>query len=344
MSMPMARGIGTAVALALLAAACGGSGEPEDRTVTLLTHDSFSVPSEVLEAFTAETGIEIELLALGDAGQLVSQAVLTVDDPLGDVLFGIDNTFLQRGLDAELFVPYESARLGGVIEELRLDPGHRVTPIDYGDVCLNYWIDALDTEPPESLDDLLDPAHADQLVVESPETSSPGLAFLLATIATYGDGWEDYWAGLRANGVAVTSGWEDAYYGEFVAGGGSRSIVVSYATSPPAEVIFAAEPIDSPPTGVVTESCFRQVEFAGILRGTPRVGAAQRLIDFLLSPEFQESVPLSMFVFPAVEATPLPREFVDHVAPVDEPLSLDPAAIEANRDAWTERWVEIVLR
>ena len=329
--------------LVIVAVACGED-DPTTASITLLTHDSFAIPAEVLDEFTADTGIEVEILSAGDTGQLVAEAILTAGSPLGDVLFGIDNTFLQRGLDAAIFEPYESPRLVDVPTEFQLDDRHRVTPIDYGDVCLNYWIDALPGEAPTSLDDLLDPVYADQLVVQSPETSSPGLAFLLATIAEYGDGWEDYWAGLRANGVAVTAGWEQAYYGEFVAGGGSRSIVVSYASSPPAEVIFAAEPIDSPPTGVVTSSCYRQIEFAGVLAGTDAPVAARRFIDFMLLPKFQNEVPLSMFVFPVSTEATLPPEFVDHVEPARDPYILDPAEVEANRDRWTDRWVEIVLR
>lgn len=326
------------------AAAADDSPSIEGTTVTLLTHDSFNLSPGTLEAFTAQTGVTVEQLAVGDAGQLVAEAVLTAGSPLGDVLFGIDNTFLQRGLDADIFEPYRSPGLDDVPERFQLDPENRVTPIDYGDVCLNYWIDALEGPPPAGLDDLTSPAFADQLVVQSPETSSPGLAFLLATIARYGDGWEDYWAALRANGVAVTAGWSDAYYGEFTAGGGDRPIVVSYASSPPAEVIFADPPVDAPPTGVVTDGCYRQIEFAGVLAGADNPAGARALIDFMLTPAFQNDVPLNMFVFPVASSATLPDVFVEHAVLADDPLMIDPATVEANRDQWTDRWVEIVLR
>ncbi len=312
-------------------------------TVTLLTHDSFSLSEGTLAEFTAQTGVNVELLEVGDAGTLVAEAILTKDAPLGDVLFGIDNTFLQRGLDAGIFRRYRSPALDGVPEDLQLDQRHRVTPVDYGDVCVNYWKDAVPWEP-VTLDELTFSEFADQFVVQHPETSSPGLAFLLATIAFYGDGWEQYWADLRANGVSVTSGWEDAYYGEFVAGGGDRSVVVSYASSPPTEVIYADPPTDVAPTGVITDSCYRQIEFAGILRGTDNEAGARALIDFMLSETWQNDVPLNMFVYPVLESATLPPEFVEHTAVPPYPLMLDPAEIEANRDAWTERWVEIVLR
>ena len=343
--------------LGLLAAACGdddssGGGEPDastpvdisGTTVTLMTHDSFYVSDSVFEAFTAETGATVELLQVGDAGTMVSEAILTKDAPLADVLFGIDNTFLQRGLDAELFDAYASSNLSGVFPELVLDDQNRVTPIDFGDVCINYWIDALPegAEPPMSLEDLTDPVFADEVVVQSPESSSPGLAFLLATINGTDD-WEQYWADLVANGVSVTAGWEDAYYGEFTAGGGDRSIVVSYASSPPAEVIFADPPVEVAPTGVLLDSCFRQIEFAGILAGTDNRAGAEALIDFMLTPTYQEDVPLNMFVFPALEAAALPPEFVEFASVAEDPQIIAPADIEANRDTWVERWVEIVL-
>ncbi len=359
--------LAAAAALVLVAAACsgtdaGGSEAPESAqradetvaegddlsgtTVTLLTHDSFNLSPETLEAFTEFTGIKVEQLATGDAGALVAQACLTAGEPLGDVLFGIDNTFLQRGLDCGIFEPYASPGLGDVPDHFELDGEHRVTPIDFGDVCLNYWVDSFDGSPPppSSLDDLIDPAYADMLAVQSPETSSPGLAFLLATIARYGDGWEDYWAALRDNGVSVTAGWEDAYYGEFIAGGGDRPIVVSYASSPPAEVIFADPPVDEPPTGVVTASCYRQIEFAGVLAGADNPGGARALIDFMLTPTFQNDVPLNMFVFPVADSATLPAEFVEHAQIAEDPFILDPAEVEAQRNAWTDRWVEIVLR
>ncbi len=312
-------------------------------TLTLATHDSFAYSDGLFESFTEATCIEVEQVAAGDAGQMVSAAILTQGNPTADVMFGVDNAFLQRALDADLFSRHRSPLLDTVDSALQLDDQNRVTPIDFGDVCVNYWIDALPGDAPTSLDDLIDPVNADQFVTENPETSSPGFAFLLATIARYGDGWEDYWQALVDNGVTVTAGWEDAYYGEFVAGGGERSMVTSYASSPPAEVLFANPPVDSPPTGVLFDSCFRQIEFAGVLTGTEHPLAAGELIDFMLSAEFQQDIPLNMFVYPANGDTELPQTFVDFGALADEPLILDPAVIEANREAWTDRWVEIVL-
>ena len=313
-------------------------------TVRLLTHDSFSVSDGLFDNFTLETGIDVEVVNAGDAGELVSRAILTAGQPEADVLYGVDNTFLQRALDADIFMAYSSPGLASVPDELKLDPENRVTPIDYGDVCVNYWRDELAVAP-TSIADLTKPELASSFVTMDPEASSPGFAFLLATIATYGDdGWQDYWRQLTEGGVAVTSGWTDAYYGQFIAGGGEKAIVTSYATSPVAEMIFATSDIDQPPTGVIADSCFRQIEFAGVLAGTENPDAAALLIDFLLSETFQADIPLNMFVFPANRDVEPPESFLEWAAEVEDPLTLSPSEIEENRARWTDEWAEIVLR
>ncbi|MBT8164811.1 MAG: thiamine ABC transporter substrate-binding protein [Acidimicrobiia bacterium] len=326
--------------LALAATACSSDGSD---TLTLLTHDSFAISQSTLDAFTEETGIEVELLSGGDAGAMLAQAILTKDNPIADVIFGIDNTFLSRAVDEEITLPYVASALEDVHPFTRLDATNRFTPIDYGDVCLQYEKAAVGELDPSGL--FYNPFFGDQLVVEDPATSSPGLAFLLATIAAFPDGWQDYWRVLRQEGVLVVPGWEEAYYGEFSgASDGDRPIVVSYASSPVAEVVFATEPIDEPTTAIVEESCFRQVEFAGVLDGTDARAEAEQFIDFMLSTEFQEDIPLNMYVFPALRGAALPPVFVEHAVIVDEPLGLEPAVIAANRDRWIEEWTEIVLR
>ncbi|MBY5162488.1 thiamine ABC transporter substrate-binding protein [Salsipaludibacter albus] len=321
---------------------------PQDPAVQLVTHDSFAISDDVLAAFTDQTGYEVEVLRSGDAGATVNAAVLTAGNPQGDVLFGVDNTLLSRALDAEVFVPHEPAEADALDPALVLDDQWRVTPIDRGDVCLNYDVSAYtDGEPPSTLDDLTEPDYAGQLVVENPATSSPGLAFLLATYSTFGeDGWEQYWEDLVANDVAVSAGWEDAYYGVFSGAAGSegdRPLVVSYASSPPAEVIFAEEELDEAPTGVITASCFQQVEFAGVLAGTDNEAGARALVDFMVQPEFQADIPLQMFVFPARTDVELPPEFVEYSAVPDDPITMDPATIDDRREELVQRWTEIVL-
>ncbi len=338
------------LALALLAAACGSGGDGGRATVTLVTHDSFAVSDGVLAAFERDHDVDVRILQGGDAGQVVNQAILTRDRPQGDVLFGVDTTFLSRALEAGIFEPYESPAASAVPDRFKEDAEHRVTPVDHGEVCLNYdvgWFADRDLAPPSSLDDLADPRYRDLLVVENPATSSPGLAFLLASVARYGeDGWLDWWSAVRDNGVLVVDGWEQAFDGDFSAGAGAgdRPIVVSYASSPPVAVYFAdPQPAESP-IGVVTASCFEQVEYAGVLAGTDHPEEARALVDFMLSPAFQEDVPLSMFVFPAVEGTALPVVFTRFAEVPDDPLTLPIDVIGEGRDRWTDEWTATVLR
>lgn len=310
--------------------------------LTLVAYDSFAVSDGVFEEFEADTGITVTVLTGGDTGAMVATAILNSGNPVADVMWGIDNTNLCRALDADVFSPYTSPVLDDLDAALILDPQHRVTPVDVSDICVNYWIDRVAVAP-ESLDDLRLPDNASTFVTQNPETSAPGMGFLLATIVEYGDEWESYWQDLADNGVAVTAGWEDAYSGEFIAGGGDRAIVTSYASSPVAEVLFAAEPIDTPPTAVVVDTCFRSIESAGILAGTDNPGAAALLVDFLAGPTMQADLALNNFVYPANTTVALPPEFAEFGPLADDPYTLSPEVIAANRDAWTDRWVEIVL-
>lgn len=336
--------------LALVAAGCGddsGDGDKPEELV-LLTHDSFVVSEGLIDQFRSETGIALRVLRAGDAGTVTSQAILTQDAPIADVIYGIDNTFLSRALDADIFVPHRAENIDAVAPGLDVD--ERVTPIDFGDVCLNYDKASLQDrglEIPPDLRSLTGPAYAGQLVVEDPSTSSPGLAFLLATIATFPEDaeytWKDFWRELRANDVLVAPDWSAAYYSEFAGGGsGDRPLVVSYASSPPAGVIFTDPPPAVAPTGVVLPGCFRQVEYAGVLRGTASERWAKELVDWMLREPFQEDLPLNMFVFPALAEAALPFEFIEHTEIPEQPVTMDPAVIGENRERWIEEWREIM--
>jgi thiamine transport system substrate-binding protein len=337
-----------AAGVALVTAGCGGSDEAAG-DVVLVTHDSFAVSKPVVRAFERETGLRLRVLQTGDAGEALNKALLTAGDPQGDVFFGVDNNLLSRALEADVFEPYESAELERVPKPYRLDDQHRVTPIDHGEVCLNVdkeWFRSRRIEPPKTLAQLTELRYRGLLVVENPATSTPGLAFMLATVAAFGDGWTDFWRNLRANDVLVVDGWEEAYTVRFSgsSGKGSRPIVVSYASSPPAEVIFAGRPLAEAPTAVVEASCFRQVELAGVLRGAPNEQGARELIDFMLSPAFQRDVPTSMFVFPVRAGVALPSAFERWAVVPARPLSLPPEEIGANRDRWIREWTDVVLR
>lgn len=333
------------LATSLLAAACSSDGDPE--MLTLFTHDSFAdaVTDETFAAFTEETGIAVDVVPGGDAGSVVTQAALTKDNPLGDVLFGVDDTFLSRAIENDVFEAYQSGLLSSVDPAL-VPSTDLVTPIDFGDVCFNYdkaYFETADLEVPSSLEQLATETYAPLITVEHPATSSPGLAFMLATIAELGEeGWLDWWRQMKEAGVNVVPDWNTAYYGEFTRYDGASPIVLSYASSPPAEVIFSETPLDVAPTGVVEAGCYRQVEYAGVMAGTEHPEAAGALIDFMLSKEFQETIPSNWFVFPANQQAALPQEFIEHTTVPAAPARLDPDVIAENRDRWLREWVSVM--
>jgi thiamine transport system substrate-binding protein len=349
LSTTVAVGIAAVIGLA----ACGDE-DAGPRRVTLVAYDSFPVAdtslNEALDAFTEETGIQVHLLSAGDTGTMVSKAVLTAGNPEGDVMWGVDNTFLSRALDADVFEAYPPSGVDALRPELRsVAPDDRVTPVTFGDVCVNYdieWFAEQELQPPSSWEDLTDPIYRDLLVVQNPASSSPGLAFFLGTVATTnGSAWEAYWTALVDNGVEVVDGWTEAYYERFSwAGGGPRPLVVSYGSSPPAEVLFADPPRTDAPTGVVEDTCVRQVEFAGVLRGAADPEAARELMDFLISDRFQRELPLNLFVYPANARTELPQVFLDHAVVPDNPLFVDSTTVDENRAEWIDEWTELVLR
>lgn len=325
-----------------------GSRKP---VVTLMTHDSFSISQEAMSVFEEKYQARLVILKSGDAGEALNKAILSKNNPLADIFYGVDNTFLSRALKADMFVPYAPQNLDEVDQALRLDPENRLIPVDFGDVCLNYdihWFQDKNLAMPTMLEDLIRPEYKDLTVVQNPATSSPGLAFLLATISRFGqEGYVDYWQKLKANGVVVTNGWKEAYWGEFTAASeGERPIVVSYGSSPAAEVFFSKTELNQAPTGVVTGNgaAFRQIEFAGILKGTSRLDLAQKTMDFLLSREFQQDIPLQMFVFPVNKEAVLPEVFIKHAHMADAPAALDPGLMDEKRDEWIREWTENILQ
>jgi thiamine transport system substrate-binding protein len=332
----------------LILSACSPKGPV---TLTVMTHDSFAASESVVAAFEKANNVKVVFLKSGDAGAALNKAILTADAPLADVFYGVDNTFLSRALDAGIYLPYASALLAQIPVEFKLDPKNRALPVDYGDVCINYdkaYFSAHNLPVPVTLEDLAKPVYSHLLAVENPATSSPGLAFLLATIRHFGpNGYLDYWNSLRANGVVVVDGWETAYYTNFSgsSGHGSQPLVVSYASSPAAEVVFSTTPLKDSPIGSILGpgTCFRQIEFVGILKGTKNLTLAEKFVDFMLGQQFQEDMPLQMYVFPVNPAARFPDVFTKYAQIPDQPAILDPAVIAAGRDRWVQAWTETVL-
>lgn len=363
--------------LGILLAACGGAASPtaaptqeatvastssaaatgttapssEQRTLTVMTHDSFNASDDVLKAFEQANNVKLNILKSGDAGAALNKAILARDNPLADVFYGVDNTFLSRALEADIYAPLTStATTFGAEFQLDTSNPPRVVPVDYGDVCINYdkaFFQDKNIAVPQNLEDLIKPEYKSLLVVENPATSSPGLAFMLATVSHFGaDKYLDYWKQLKVNDVKVVDGWEAAYNTEFSgsSGKGPRPLVVSYASSPPVEVVYAKEPPkDAPTASIIGDgACFRQIEYVGILKGAKNPDLAQKFVDFLLSTQFQEDMPLQMYVFPVNSQAKLPEVFTKYAQIPAKPATLAPDDIAKNRDTWIQQWTEAV--
>ncbi len=341
--------------LILLLAACQPTIDPASpQTLTVITHDSFSVSSELVTQFEETNNAKLVFIQGGDTGSVLNRLILTSinnDTPEADVFYGLDNTFLSRALEHDLFESYQAEDLAKIPTEFQLDPSSKVLPVDYGDVCINYdkaYFKENNLALPTSLQDLTKPEYKGLLVVENPATSSPGLAFMFATIAEFGEeGWLNWWQAMRENQIVVVSDWETAYYTNFSgsSGKGPQPMVVSYASSPAAELIYAQTELSESPTAslVAPGMCWRQVEFVGILKNSPNRDLAEKFVDFLFSEEFQEDVPMQMFVFPVLPEAVLPEDFVTASQIPDVTGSLDPALIAQNRDQWINDWTETVI-
>ncbi len=341
-SLRLAQGI----AFLILLTSCAPAGP---KNLTVMTHDSFAVSENVIQAFEDANDAKVTFIKSGDAGEALNKAVLTRDAPLADVFYGVDNTFLSRALDAGIYESYQSSALSDVADEFKLDKTNQAVPVDFGDVCINYdkkYFAGKNLQVPQSLEDLAKPEYKGLLVVEDPATSSTGLAFLLATRAHFGDGYLDYWKSLKENGVVVVDGWETAYNTNFSgsSGHGPQPLVVSYGSSPAAEVVFANPPITDAPTASIIgpDTCFRQIEFVGILKGTKNRALAEKFVDFMLSMQFQEDMPLQMFVYPVNKNAALPEAFTRYAQAPAQTASISPDDIAANRDAWIEAWTKVM--
>ncbi len=329
----------TASSPSATAGPASSSAPTESTQLRVITHDSFALPDALIADFKAKTGYDVVFNAPGDAGTVVNQLVLTKGAPIADVVFGIDNTFAGRAFSEDVLSPYTSTALPADAASFAADGSGRLTPIDFGDVCLNAdtkWFQAKGLAVPVSLDDLLKPEYKDLLVVANPATSSPGLAFLLATIAAKGDpGYLDYWKALRDNGLKVVKGWTEAYTVEFSgsSGKGKRPLVLSYASSPAFE----------PATQSLNQTCFRQIEYAGVVAGSANQVGAGKFIDFLLSAKVQAAIPDQMYMYPVDSSVKLPKDWAAHAVLPEQPFTLPADQISASRDGWIKAWTAAVI-
>jgi len=355
------------VLLLLATVACGDDDEEEaastatptamatptrPQELVVMVHSAFDIEKGIIAEFEQANNAKLVLLDAGSSGAGLNRAILEKDNPSADLLYGIDNTFLGRALREEIFVTYKSPMMANVPAHLVLDETFHVTPVDYGYVNINYdkaFLTDNNMEPPTSLEELTQPQWKGRFVVENPSTSSPGLAFLIATVSYFGEDddydYLDFWRDLRANGVLVKESWSDAYYTDFSKYGGDRPLIVSYATSPAAEVFFSEEPLSEAPTGnvLVDLATFLQIEGIGILKGSDNVELAQKFIDFVLGMSFQEDFPDKMFVYPVNSQAKTPDFFKFAQVPT-LPADISPATIDEKREEWIDAWTKVVLR
>jgi thiamine transport system substrate-binding protein len=337
-----------AILLAAVVAGCSLVGTDDKpagaKDVVLVTHDSFVLPKQLIARFDRQSGYHLVVHASGDGGTLTNKLVLTQGDPTGDVAFGVDNTFASRALDADVFTKSDVPLPAGAQQYVVPGDDGRLAPIDNGNVCVNIdpgWFADRQMPPPRSLDDLVKPAYRGLLALPGATTSSTGLAFLLGTIGKYGDGWSDWWKKLVANDATITNGWTQAYETDFTQGGGHGKdpIVVSYDSSPAFTVPKGS---NTSTTKALLDTCFRQVEYAGVLTGAANPKGAKEFVEYLLSPEVQKALPDAMYVFPVRRGTPLPTAWTRFAVQPQHPYAVSPAQISAHRDAWLREWSDIV--
>ncbi|MFT3971157.1 MAG: thiamine ABC transporter substrate-binding protein [Micropruina sp.] len=352
-------GSGALLAAAGLLAGCSGAAGPssvpataspsaltESKTLTVVTHDSFALSEELKKEFATSTGYSVKYVQPGDGGALVNQLILSKDSPLGDVVFGIDNTFAGRALSAGVVTPYTPASLPESVATLAADDSGRLTAIDKGDVCVNAdkkWFADNKLALPATLDDLTKPEYKNLLVVQNPASSSPGLAWLTATVGAKGDpGYVDYWTALKNNGVKVVKGWTEAYSTEFSgsSGKGTRPLVVSYSTSPAFEVPKGGKESN---TTALLQTCFRQVEYAGVIAGAQNEVGARKFIDFLLTKKVQADIPGQMYMYPADSSVALPKDWQQFAPLAEQPFTVPAETISAKRDGWIREWTATVI-
>jgi thiamine transport system substrate-binding protein len=333
--------VGTALLLLLAGTAAASPAVEQEAQLVVYAYDSFVAewgPAPlIVPKFEEEHGVRVEVISVGDAGQVLNRAILEKDDPKADIIVGIDNNMLSRALEESVLQRYRSPNLDAVPQWLIFDDSHSVTPFDYGYFAFVFDSEAL-ANPPSSLEELTDSRFRKRIIVQDPRTSSPGLGFLLWTVAVYGEQYLEYWRRLEPNLLTITAGWDTAY-GMFTSG--EAPMVLSYTTSPAYHAEY--EQTDRFRALLFDEGHYLQVEGMGILRGAPHPVAARKFIDFILTEEFQTEIPLTNWMYPVDPEVGTPDSFRFAPKP-DRSLQLQAEEIRTNRDRWIDAWVKQVSR
>ncbi|NLR73871.1 MULTISPECIES: thiamine ABC transporter substrate-binding protein [Leeia] len=329
-------------AVAVLAASALQAAE-----LRVLSHSSFSVNKQKLAEFEQKNGVKVSIIKAGDAGEMLNKLILTKSAPIADVVYGIDNLLLAKAQSAGVLERY-TAPTSANVRSFKL--GDALTPVDYGWVMLNVdkaYVAQHKLALPKTLEDLTQPAYKGMLVVENPATSSTGLAFLAATVNHFGEqkAWA-FWEKLRDNDLKITQGWTEAYEKEFSRNGGKRPFVVSYQTSPAAELFYSEGKLKEPPTDnlYLPGSRFMQVEGVALVKGGKEAALGKAFIAFLQSEGVQQELPTSMWMFPVLQTVKLDDSYRFAQAPQGSNKNEQPVVSQNAQQLqdWVARWTRIM--
>jgi len=331
--------------IALMAIGVIGVGTEKLVVYTYSSFASWGAAPFIEEAFEKKHDVDVQFVATGDARMMLTKLLTEREAgrPGADVFVGVGSVDLSMARGEDLFVPLtgeDIPNLASVREDLLIDPTNSLIPYEHSYVTLVYDSQVLAVEDvPLTFEQLLDPKYKKMLILEDPRTSSVGLAFLLWTIHQYGDpGYLDYWRKLLPNVLTITQGWSAAY-DLFLAR--EAPIVVSFSTDTAYSVI--EEGSARYKVMLLNSQGYRSIYLMGIVKGTKQQGLCKELLDFVLSPEVQERISTTEWMFPANRKTLLPVLFYQNAVFPPDPVMVPSERIGENLDRWLLEWAGIIV-
>ena len=289
----------------------------EPQTVRLLTHKEFQLPEEALEEFTEKTGIEVLVFLEEDATSMVNLLERSSNNPVADVVLGIDSLERRRVTEKRLVEPYRPIAIDRLDPSLVLQDA-MLTPVSQLAACLNrsksrYEVQerrldrlpdqgSLPLQAPTEIDDMLERQHAETAVIPNPLSSRLGVYFLVALERLHPEDVEGVtpWPKLLDEmlrwGLEVAPSWEEAWFSRFQPSAGpesteTRSLTWGSSGMPSVSVRFIPELPEEVDVAVIDSGCIKVVNYAGIISNTPNRRDAGRLVDSFIEPLFQYGVP-----------------------------------------------------
>jgi thiamine transport system substrate-binding protein len=312
----------------LLAAGLVSCKKEKSPDLVIWTYDSFNSEwgpgPEVSKAFEEKTGIKITWVSHGDAGEIVSRLIQEGNNSDADIILGFDQNLSPRVLNSELLEAYRPKGAEKIFKELVLDADFRIIPFDYSYFAIVYNSQAVN--PPQSLEDLTSAQYKQKLILIDPRTSSPGLGFFAWVKDIYGENWKDYWRRLQPSILTIAGGWSSAY-GLFTKG--EAPLVLSYTTSPGYHLKY--EQTEHYKAAIFTDGHPLQIEAAGLLKTAKNKDNAKTFLDFMISPDFQNIIPLTNWMYPVIDI-PLPDSF--RINPKSDKPLLPRPVTEADLNEW----------